>query len=240
MIYWLATTLLFPVLLPQAFYIRKTALRLPEAAGPRLGRCGEGDLLKLLIVGDSAAAGVGVDKQSDSLAGQLSSSLAAHYQVQWQLLAKSGNTSADVLKMLEVLAPQRFDVVMLSVGVNDVTHFTRTAHWVNNLQAVLALLGSKFSVKKVVLASIPPMQFLQAIPQPLRWWLGQRANRLNIVLAMIADNATGGIKLSLDLPFESHYLAEDGFHPSKIAYRLWAEQAAEVIKSALQHGKDPQ
>jgi lysophospholipase L1-like esterase len=240
MIYRLATTLLLPVLLPQAFYVSKTALRLPEAQGPRLGCCGDGETLKLLIVGDSAAAGVGVDQQSDALAGQLSDALAAHYQVQWQLLAKSGNTCADVLQMLEVLTPQPFDVVMLSVGVNDVTHFTRSAHWVNKLTAVLALLASKFSVKKVLLCSIPPMQFLQAIPQPLRWWLGQRAERLNTQLAMLAENTTGGIRLSLDQPFESNYLADDGFHPSKIAYRIWAEQAAQAIKSSLQGECDQQ
>ncbi len=51
--------------------MRLTVLRLPEAHGERSGCCGNGNELNLLIIGDSAAAGVGVDEQSEALASQL-------------------------------------------------------------------------------------------------------------------------------------------------------------------------
>jgi len=59
--------------------VRLTVLRLPEALGERSGCCGGGNKLNLLIIGDSAAVGVGVDKQSDALASQLAEKLAVKH-----------------------------------------------------------------------------------------------------------------------------------------------------------------
>ena len=56
--------------------MRLTVLQLPEANGKRSGCCGKGNELKLLIIGDSAAAGVGVNRQCDGLACQLAEKLA--------------------------------------------------------------------------------------------------------------------------------------------------------------------
>ena len=68
---------LSPLLLAQALQTRRRLPRLPEAAGPRRGRVGDGTgRLGLLIVGDSSAAGVGVASQDDALAGCLSRALA--------------------------------------------------------------------------------------------------------------------------------------------------------------------
>ena len=80
-----------------------SCMSVPCAAVLRAGETGSGPLLRLLIVGDSAAAGVGVARQHDALAGHLSRALAAKCgaRVQWHLLARSGVTSAQCLQMLE-------------------------------------------------------------------------------------------------------------------------------------------
>ena len=54
----LVTLALSPVLLFQAVQLRRRALRLPEADGPRDGIAGDGPVLRILIIGDSSAAGV--------------------------------------------------------------------------------------------------------------------------------------------------------------------------------------
>ena len=72
----LVTAILSPLLI-QALLLRKHALRLPEATGARQGSSGEGAPLRVLIIGDSSAAGVGVSTQHDALAGQLAIALAA-------------------------------------------------------------------------------------------------------------------------------------------------------------------
>ncbi|MEO8836808.1 MAG: SGNH/GDSL hydrolase family protein, partial [Caldimonas sp.] len=64
---------LAPLLVAQAIATRRRALVLPEAAGPRDGVFG-GDgtaPLRVLVAGDSSAAGVGVAEQAQSVIGHL-------------------------------------------------------------------------------------------------------------------------------------------------------------------------
>ncbi len=227
------TLLLIPVFLVQALWTRLTIIKLPEPSGKRSGHCGNGEQLKLLIIGDSAAAGVGVNKQVDALSGQLSSKLALNYVVDWRLIAQTGFTAADALAGLNVLPKQTFDVVLLSVGVNDVTHLTSNKAWLNSLSALSELLTDKFSVNKIIFSSIPPMHLFSGLPQPLRWWLGKRAKRLNQLMELAANDSPNRSVLTVDIPFSAKYLAQDNFHPSQYAYQLWAEQAKKAIcKSA--------
>ncbi len=81
---------LAPILLWQGRKVRQRTLRLPEAGGARTGSLGQGLPLRVLLLGDSAAAGVGVGRQEEALAGQLAAQLSSEYQVAWQLLAESG------------------------------------------------------------------------------------------------------------------------------------------------------
>ncbi len=233
MFHQITTILLMPVLIPQALFINKMTLSLPEPTGDRLGVCGSGNELKLLIIGDSAALGVGVDGQEDALAGQLSSLLGNHYSVNWKLLAKTGATAVDVLDMLQNLQEEPFDIVLVSIGVNDVTHFTHSGRWEKNMNVMINVLVSKFSVKKILLSNLPPMQEFTTFPQPLRWWWGERSKRLNSLLTVIVGNFSQCTNFDIDASIEPKYIAKDGFHPSKIAYQVWANQAAKTITSTL-------
>jgi len=233
MFHKITTILLMPVLIPQALFINKMTLSLPEPTGDRLGVCGAGNELKLLIIGDSAALGVGVDGQDDALAGQLSSLLGHDYSVNWTLLAKTGATAEGILDMLEPLREETFDIVLVSIGVNDVTHFTHSGRWEKNMNIMINILISKFSVKKILLSNIPPMQKFTTFPQPLRWWWGERSKRLNSLLTVIVDNSSQCTQFDIDAPIEPKYIAKDGFHPSKIAYQVWANQAAKTITLVL-------
>ena len=66
----LSTLVLLPVLFVQGTKVRKNTPRLLEASGDREGIVGKGRPLSLLILGDSAAAGVGVETQQDALSGR--------------------------------------------------------------------------------------------------------------------------------------------------------------------------
>ena len=58
-----------PILIAQARRLRLTALELPEPRGPRRGTVGQGGtVLRVLVAGDSSAAGVGARTQRDALA----------------------------------------------------------------------------------------------------------------------------------------------------------------------------
>ena len=76
--------------------------------------------LRLLIVGDSSAAGVGVTDQRHALAGYLSQALARHARarVRWKLVAQSGLTSAECLRLLETHPPLQADIVLANILVD--------------------------------------------------------------------------------------------------------------------------
>ena len=79
--YQIATIALGPVLLWQGQYVRRRTPRLPEASGARVGVTGTGKDLRLLVLGDSSAAGVGVETQSDALLGKTIAGLGGRYRV---------------------------------------------------------------------------------------------------------------------------------------------------------------
>ena len=118
----LSTFGLLPVLLIQGTKVRRNTPRLPEASGDREGKTGQGKPLSLLILGDSAAAGVGVENQQDALSGAIISELKTEYKLHWKLHAKTGDTTKQVYQAIQQLEPKKYDVVVTSVGVNDVTN----------------------------------------------------------------------------------------------------------------------
>jgi lysophospholipase L1-like esterase len=227
--YQLATLGLAPLLVAQGMRVRRAVVRLDEPPGARSGCEGSGVPLRLLIAGDSAAAGVGAATQDEALSGQLVAQLRPTRQVHWRLAAQTGHTVRDVIGRLHAAAPERFDVAVVSVGVNDVTGRTRSASWVARQAALIELLKSKFGVDHLLLSSLPPMHVFPALPQPLRWYLGMRASQLNGMLRTIAEADAACEFLQIDFPFEQSYMAVDGFHPAAPAYSAWADAAARAI-----------
>ena len=226
---YVKTILIMPITLVQAIWVKLTVLRLPEPNGKRSGICGEGKNLRLLIIGDSAAAGVGVNTQLNAISGQLAKELAAKYNVDWQLVASNGSTSSDIANELSNLTEQKFDYVLISVGVNDVTNLTKTSEWTTNIKNIVKLLSTNFGAPKIIFSAVPPMHLFNAIPFPLSWWLGKRVNKLNELMIHTLKAYERSVVLKFDLPFKPEYLAKDGIHPSKLAYETWAKQVANEI-----------
>ena len=220
---------LSPLLLLQGFYVRRVTPRLPEAAGPRNGETGDGPELRLLVLGDSAAAGVGVSNQQQALAGQLVQRLADSHQVIWKLWAANGRNSRQCLDLLEHTPAETFDTVVISLGVNDMTGGVSIAAWLKQQQQLAELLCTKFTANRILFTTLPPMHHFPALPQPLRWVLGARAKKFNQALQAFVATRRDCRLLHFDAPMQPDFMAADGFHPSSVTYGLWAEQAAKVI-----------
>jgi hypothetical protein len=221
---------LAPLLVGQAIATRRRAPLLPEAAGPREGRIGEGrgPPLSILIAGDSSAAGVGVANQDVAVAGYLVRALHRHVgrPIEWTLRARSGLTTRGVHALLASDPPAPVAFAIVISGVNDVVdqigarrairHRTALADW---------LLGSGLA-RHVVFAPLPPMHRFPLLPEPLRRVLGDDACRHDRSLACWA--ATRGdvshVKIVLDMNGE--VMASDGFHPGEPVYRVCGEALA--------------
>jgi lysophospholipase L1-like esterase len=224
---------LLPVLIAQGVAVRRKALRLPEPEGPRQGRMGSGPPLRLLIAGDSSAAGVGAAHQDQALAGQLVTRLAPRWEVHWRLEATTGHATADTLQRLMELPAQSFDIAILALGVNDVTGAISQGQFARQQQDLAQLLTNRFGVRQILACGVPHMEHFPALPQPLAWALGRQAQRLDNRLARLSMQIVGLHHLPFELPSDPELAAEDGYHPNPHAYALWAERLAKEIEKNM-------
>lgn len=230
-----AKLLLSPVLVAQAIATRARAPRLPEPAGEREGTVGRGPLLRLLILGDSSAAGVGVARQSQALAGHLPPALArqAAARVRWQLVAQSGLTSAQCLEHMESGAAFAADVAVVVLGVNDVVDQVPSQRAIAAREAIANRLRNAHGVAHVVFAPLPPVHHFPALPQPLRWIAGKDARRHDDAVAEWARTRSDVSHVPIDLPLNRELMADDGFHPGEPVYRICGTALAEHIATAV-------
>ncbi|MEQ8255846.1 MAG: SGNH/GDSL hydrolase family protein [Roseovarius confluentis] len=226
----LRAALMAPVLVPQVVWVVLRAAHLPEAAGPRDGVAGAGPDLRLLIVGDSSGAGVGVETQEDALAGRLVAHLAPHFRVHWRLEARGGATTATALADLAQMPEQPFDVAVIALGVNDAKNGMRRVRWRRNYRDLAARLQERFGVTRIVASGVPPLGVFPLLPRPLRGVLGRRAAALDGELRdLVVQNPTLRY-VSMDFPMDRGLMAADGFHPAAPLYDIWAGRVAERIR----------
>ena len=226
---------LSPLLAAQALHTRRRLPRLPEAAGERAGVVGQGPLLRLLIAGDSSAAGVGVVHQRDALAGQLATRLAAACgaQVQWRLVAQSGLTTAQTLHLLQREPLPHHDVAVVVSGVNDVVDQVPSHHAVSARETLANWLRNGLGVHHVVFMPLPPVHAFPGLPQPLRWVAGSDARRHDRALAQWVATRNDVSRLDIDLQLNRGVMASDGFHPGHKAYLQIASALAAHIAASV-------
>jgi lysophospholipase L1-like esterase len=226
---------LAPLLVAQALATRWRAPVLPEPDGARQGQVGAGRLLRLLIVGDSSAAGVGVRTQDLALAGHLTRTLArsGSRRVSWQLVARSGITTAQALELLQHSAPAPADIAVAVLGVNDVIDQVASHRAVQQRAALVDWLREHAGVRHVVFAPLPPVHRFPLLPQPLRHVMGRDALRHDAAVARWAATREDVSHLPIDYALGPEHMAEDGFHPGEPVYRACGEALANFIAERL-------
>lgn len=229
LVHRLALVGLGPLIILQGAYTRIVTPRLPEPQGERRGRAGAGPVLRLLIAGDSGAAGVGVIHQRAALSGQLVAALGPSFDLRWELIATSGFTTWNLLRRLEQEPSRTFDVAVISLGVNDVTTAVRVKTWLDQQVTLVKLLVQRFGVKHIILSGLPPMDQMEALPQPLRWLLALRARRFDTARSLALTATLNCEVLPLAISAHPDALASDGFHPGWETYRCWAAALATRI-----------
>jgi len=229
MFYRVLFWLMLPVSAVQGLWLRRKATRLPGAAGTRKGSTGAGDTLRLLAIGDSIIDGVGTAHIEESLPVQFAKALSAETQscVHWCVEGESGFNINDVLGRLESLKDAgQPDLVLISVGVNDVTGLSSTRQWREKMIELMDRLQQQWSGVRVMFAGLPPMSEFPLPPQPLRFTLGIRAATLDRVAAGIIGRYPNVIHVPTRINPREHGFCEDGFHPSAESCTLWARELA--------------
>ena len=227
---------LAPILLWQGKRTRAQTIRLPEAAGERSGVVGTEHHVtpfRLLVIGDSSAAGVGAITQREALAHQTARSLAQQLQrpVAWQLIAQSGVNTAQALALFEQSKAQPADAVLFALGVNDATSQMKAKSYIAATQQLWAAVQAKTGAQYALFSGFPPVHDFPALPQPLRFYLGAWARWLdNALQTWTAQQGHGYCSIQATLGNASvGEMAGDGYHPGPRIYAAWAQQTAQII-----------
>lgn len=224
--------LLWPLLWLQARHVRRVTPRMPEPPGRRAGTAGQGSLVRLLVAGDSGAAGVGAPTQDQALCGHLVRQLSRHHTVQWSVLAANGLDSPGLLRLLQEAPRERFDVVVLSMGANDATSLCAPAQWARWQTRLAELIELRFAPALLVHSAVPPMHACLALPQPLRWFMGHWARQMNQSLAGALVEQAGRTMHWHPQDTTTAGMAADGIHPSAAGYSAWADGLNQRILDA--------
>ena len=227
---------LAPFLFPQSRVVLSHLPKLEEARGLRYGKIAGVDPLRLLVFGDSTAAGVGVEYQSEGLAGAVSHELQERFNrgVTWQLYARSGVTSGELRAFfLPSATTEQYDVIFLSIGVNDVMHLRRKRQFAADLAAILDALRETSPEAWIIVPGVPRMERFDSLPDPLSSILGARAHRINRGARQVIE---GRYRVVHTKPWPigtAGFFAIDNFHPSAIGYAAWAKAALDYWQRQL-------
>lgn len=207
-------------------------MRFDGASGPNKGVTGTGEVRRLLVYGDSIAAGVGAATFPKALAGQLAVALSARLDatLRWQSRGYIGANARRLIALLdsETFA-EPFDFVVLSVGVNDVTSLTPIRDWTKSLETLLEQLVRTCGTPTIALAGIPDMGRFPLLPQPLRSVVGLRSRQLDAAARRTADTLAHVVHVPVEFELRPDTFSADGYHPSETSYRAFAGTIADAL-----------
>lgn len=207
---------------------------LPGADAPVAGADLPG-LLRFAVLGDSLAAGLGVDAAAQLPGVLLARGLAEESGRPTELLtwAVSGSTTQDLPGQVDGALTRPPHVALVIIGANDVTELIM-AH--SSAEILAEQIGRlRAAGVAVVVGTCPDLGAVRPIPQPLRTF----ARTWGILLARAQRTAVrraGGVPVALADLLSPEFVArptelfsKDNFHPNAIGY----EAAAAVLLAPL-------
>jgi lysophospholipase L1-like esterase len=219
---------LYGVLRLEAEVARKTIGRLdhdpPDSTG-WYGRGRPGPAIKVALLGDSSAAGYGVDRVEETPGALLASGLAqrAGRRVYLREFAVVGAMSSDLDHQIGRALPSEPDVAVILIGANDVTHTVLPSASVRHLSEGVRRLRE--AGVAVIVGTCPDLGTIKPIAPPLKQLARSWSRRL-AAAQTIAVVEQGGRTVSLGSILGPEFAAApamlfgpDQFHPSADGYR---------------------
>ncbi len=194
--------------------------------------------ISYLALGDSYTIGEGVDEEL-RWPIQLSQGLAEHGIgiSKTDIIATSGWTTTDLLAAIAEKKPGNYDLVSLSIGVNNqyqgIAFSAFTKELDELLQTALKLAGEK---KKVFVVSIPDYgvtPFGAANRTKIEAELNQYNDYTKQVCKSLGIPHIDITGISRDLEGVKGSLAPDNLHPSGLQYGKWADEILPIVKKLI-------
>jgi lysophospholipase L1-like esterase len=118
------------------------------------------------------------------------------------------------------------------MGANDATGLCAPLQWARWQTRVAELIDLRFAPTLLVHSAVPPMHACLALPQPLRWIMGQWAKQMNQSLAGLLIDQVGRTMHWHPETTTTAGMAADGIHPSSEGYAVWADGLSRRILAA--------
>lgn len=192
------------------------------------------DPYTLVVLGDSTGQGVGARSVDESFGARVGQSLAKRGQrVRLINLAVSGARAEDVLAdqvpHLRALEP---DLILLSVGANDVTSWESTSEYLDEVARITETLDDTGA--EILVLNVPAIIAAPLLPLPIRWVFDLRTKEYNEGLRELADGSSWRLVPIYEdtrIPFEQDRVnfSEDLYHPSSQGYQLWADSVLRTL-----------
>lgn len=214
--------------------------------------------LRLVVLGDSTAAGVGVDRPEQALPHLIAQRIAdaerrpVHVVNYGWAGARVEHLAAEQLP--RALRPLReadadgflpgADVVAIVIGANDATHRTRPARFRADLRAVLEAVRAAAPNARIVHAGIPQFRGALRTLEPLMFITDHYARLLRPISQQESARAGAAYaNLARDVPpllrGRTDVLASDRFHLSAVGYAAWADVIVDALYTDADAGMTP-
>jgi lysophospholipase L1-like esterase len=193
---------------------------------------------RYVVLGDSTSVGQGAKLQVENYSYQFAQTvlLKNHESVKISNLAVSGAKTADVLtqQIAEAIALNP-DLIMLSIGANDVIGVIRAHEFRQNYKMILQQLQQTSA--NIVLLNIPAFSTSPLLWEPYRSLAHNRAAQFNQIITELGSNISNikvvdiykGTEPDFRLDPQRNF-SQDNFHPSSAGYSVWARVITESIK----------
>ena len=216
--------------------MRRTIPRLPDAALPWAGAVDGPDPLRLLVLGDSTATGVGATTQAEALPGRLAEEFLARFGrgTSWTALGRNGATARDVITDHLVEASSApFDVVFLTIGANDALGLRSRTAFSRDVRRIVDALRNRNSDALILVSLMPRFDRFASLRNPVRWNLALHASSLDAGARASVAGMENVFAIPKPPPYTETFWATDGFHPGPDGYREWAEFALDAVPPEL-------
>jgi lysophospholipase L1-like esterase len=194
---------------------------------------GSEPVLRLAVLGDSAAAGHGLADAAQALPRQVAARLARRSgrAVEIEAHARSG---ADTCDVAEDQVPRLHDaeVVVIGVGVNDALSPGRIRDVDRETSRLLAAVRARVPDADVVLLTCPDLGAAPGLPRALRPAVRWRCRMVAAAQTRVAAQA-GVAVVATSGPLPAEVFGSDGFHPGPNAVERLADRTVAVL-----HGEE--
>lgn len=207
----------------------------PDATG-WYGRGRPGPAVRIALLGDSLAAGYGVDRVEETPGAHLASGVAARAdrRVHLRSFAITGSKTSDLAAQVARAIATHPDVAVIIIGGNDVTHTVLPSASVRYLSEAVRELHD--ADVEVVVGTCPDLGTIRPIPPPLKQVARVWSRRL-AAAQTITVVEEGGRTVSLGDVLGPEFDAApallfgpDQFHPSADGYQ---QLASVLVPSTL-------